>query len=145
VQAKRGLDKFMAFGCVGCHSGVTVGGQMYQKFGVKEDYWLATGSKPKEVLKGIDKGRFHDTNNDADSYMFKVQQLRNVAVTPPYFHDGSVASLDDAVRIMGRLQLGRDLGSADVSDIVAFLESLTGEVPAQFANAPILPVVAVVR
>ena len=145
AQAKRGLDKFMSFGCVGCHNGVTVGGQMYQKFGVKEDYWLATGSQPSEVLKGIDKGRFHDTKNEADSYMFKVQQLRNVAVTPPYFHDGSVARLDDAVRIMGRLQLGRDLGPADVSDIVAFLESLTGEVPAQFANAPILPIAAGAR
>ena len=142
VQAKHGLDKFMSFGCGGCHNGVNVGGQTFQKFGVKEDYWLATGSKPMEVLKGIDKGRFHDTNNEADSYMFKVQQLRNVAVTPPYFHDGSVARLDDAVRIMGRLQLGRDLGPADVSDIVAFLESLTGEVPVQFANAPILPVTA---
>ena len=140
AQAKRGLDKFMSFGCVGCHNGVTVGGQTFQKFGVKEDYWLATGSQPKEVLKGIDKGRFHDTKDEADSYMFKVQQLRNVAVTPPYFHDGSVARLDDAVRIMGRLQLGRALEPADVSDIVAFLESLTGEVPAQFANAPILPI-----
>jgi len=140
AQAKRGLDKFMGFGCVGCHNGVNVGGQTFQKFGVKEDYWLATGSKPMEVLKGIDKGRFHDTKNEADSYMFKVQQLRNVAVTPPYFHDGSVPKLDDAVRIMGRLQLGRDLGPADVTDIVAFLESLTGETPAQFVNAPILPV-----
>ena len=140
AQAKQGLEKFMGFGCVGCHNGVNVGGQTFQKFGVKEDYWLATGSKPMEVLKGIDKGRFHDTKNEADSYMFKVQQLRNVAVTPPYFHDGSVPKLDDAVRIMGRLQLGRDLGPADVNDIVAFLESLTGETPAQFVNAPILPV-----
>ena len=74
--------------------------------------------------------------------MFKVQQLRNVAVTPPFFHDGSVARLEDAVRIMGKLQLGRDLPAADVADIVAFLESLTGEVPADFATPPLLPVVA---
>jgi len=60
-------------------------------------------------------------------------------VTPPYFHDGSVAELPQAVRVMGKLQLGRDLGDADVADIVAFLESLTGEVPAQFAAVPSLP------
>jgi len=71
-----------------------------------------------------------------------VQQLRNVAVTPPYFHDGSVAELGDAVRIMGKLQLGRDLGDADIADIKAFLQSLTGEVPAQFAAVPSLPVAA---
>ena len=140
VQAKRGLDKFMSVGCSGCHNGVVLGGQMYQKFGVTADYWTLTGSKPNDVHKSIDKGRFQDTRNDADAFMFKVQQLRNVAVTPPFFHDGSVAKLEDAVRIMGKLQLGRDLGSADVADIVAFLESLTGEVPAQFATAPVLPV-----
>jgi len=138
-QAKHGLDKFIAVGCVGCHSGVTVGGQMYQKFGVTQDYWIATGSKEIELFKGRDKGRFQDTKNDADAFIFKVQQLRNVAVTPPYFHDGSVADLHDAVRIMGKLQLGRDLGTDEVNDIVAFLESLTGEVPQQFASVPSLP------
>lgn len=139
AQAKQGLDKFIGVGCVGCHSGVTVGGQMYQKFGVTADYWTLTGSKEIDLFKGRDKGRFQDTKNDADAFMFKVQQLRNVAVTPPYFHDGSVADLHDAVRIMGKLQLGRDLSKQDVDDIVAFLESLTGEVPAQFANVPNLP------
>jgi len=138
-QAKHGLDKFIAVGCVGCHSGVTVGGQMYQKFGVTQDYWIATGSKEIELFKGRDKGRFQDTKNDADAFIFKVQQLRNVAVTPPYFHDGSVADLHDAVRIMGKLQLGRDLGTDEVNDIFAFLESLTGEVPQQFASVPSLP------
>ena len=145
AQAQRGLDKFISYGCAGCHNGVTVGGQAYQKFGVTQDYWTLTGSKPNDVHKGIDKGRFQDTKNDADSFIFKVQQLRNVAVTPPYFHDGSVARLDDAVRIMGKLQLGRDLSSADIADIVAFLESLTGEIPAQFATAPILPVAVTAR
>ena len=140
AQATRGLDKFMTMGCVGCHSGVVLGGQSYQKFGVTQDYWTLTGSKPNDVHKGIDKGRFQDTRDEADSFMFKVQQLRNVAVTPPYFHDGSEAKLEDAVRIMAKLQLGRDLPLADIADIVAFLESLTGEVPANFAQAPILPV-----
>jgi cytochrome c peroxidase len=139
AQAQRGLDKFMSFGCVGCHNGVTVGGQMYQKFGITQDYWTLTGSQEVELFKGRDKGRFQDTKSESDAFIFKVQQLRNVAVTPPYFHDGSVAELKDAVRIMAKLQLGRDLSPEDVADIVAFLQSLTGEVPAQFANVPILP------
>ncbi len=138
-QAKQGLDKFMSYGCSGCHGGATVGGQMYQKFGLTQDYWVATGSKEIDLFKGRDKGRFQDTKSDADAYMFKVQQLRNVAVTPPYFHDGSVAELGDAVRIMGKLQLGRDLTDADVADLLAFLQTLTGEVPPQFASAPSLP------
>jgi cytochrome c peroxidase len=134
AQAKQGLDKFMTFGCGGCHNGVTVGGQMYQKFGITQDYWTFTGSREIELFKGRDKGRFQDTKNEADAFIFKVQQQRDVAVTtPPYFHDGSVAELDEAVRIMAKLQLGRDLNASDIADIVAFLQSLTGEVPAQFA------------
>lgn len=139
-KAKSGLEKFMSFGCAGCHSDVVLGGQMFQKFGITQNYWELTGSTEKELLKGRDKGRFHDTKDEADAYMFKVQQLRNVAVTPPFFHDGSVATLPEAVRIMAKLQLGRDLGEADVSDIVAFLETLTGDVPENFANAPVLPI-----
>lgn len=139
AQAKRGLDRFMGAGCSGCHSGALVGGTMYQKFGLTADYWTQTGSQEIELFKGRDKGRFQDTKDEADAFMFKVQQLRNVAVTPPYFHDGSVARLGDAVRVMGRLQLGVELGDAEVADIVAFLESLTGEVPAKFASAPALP------
>jgi cytochrome c peroxidase len=139
AQSRRGLGKFMSFGCSGCHSGVTVGGQMFQKFGVTQDYWMLTGSKEIELFKGRDKGRFQDTKEESDAYIFKVQQLRNVAMTPPYFHDGSVSDLHDAVRIMAKLQLGRDLSADDVADIVAFLASLTGEVPAEFASVPNLP------
>jgi cytochrome c peroxidase len=140
TQAKHGLDKFISYGCAGCHNGVVLGGQMFQKFGLTQNYWELTGSTEKAAFKGRDKGRFHDTGNEADAYMFKVQQLRNVAVTPPYFHDGSVATLPQAVRIMGKLQLGRDLSDEDVSDIVAFLDTLTGSVPEQFAVLPTLPV-----
>lgn len=139
-EAKIGLDKFMSVGCAGCHSGVVVGGQSFQKFGLTEDYWLATGSKEQELLKGRDKGKFHDTQKPEDMFIFKVPQLRNVAMTPPYFHDGSVAKLDDAVRVMARLQLGKQLSDDDVNHIVAFLQTLTGEVPANFAKAPMLPV-----
>jgi cytochrome c peroxidase len=113
---------------------------MFQKFGLTEDYWKATGSVEIPLLKGRDKGRFHDTGKEEDQWIFKVPQLRNVAKTPPYFHDGSVAKLDDAVRVMARLQLGRQLSDGDVQQIVAFLETLTGDVPANFAQAPVLPV-----
>ena len=136
AKAETGLKKFMDTGCTACHNGVGVGGGMYQKFGVMEDYWKATGSKD------IDKGRFDVTRNPDDMYVFKVASLRNVAMTPPYFHDGSVATLPQAVRVMARVQLGKQLSDEDVNDIVAFLNSLTGPLPKDFAAAPILPAAA---
>jgi cytochrome c peroxidase len=131
--AKTGLKKFINTGCVACHNGVGIGGGMYQKFGVVEDYWKATGSDP------IDKGRFDLTKNPDDMYVFRVAGLRNVAMTPPYFHDGSVATLPEAVKVMARVQLGVMLSDDDIRDIVAFLESLTGGLPANFTTAPVLP------
>jgi cytochrome c peroxidase len=131
--AKAGLEKFISTGCVACHNGVGIGGGMYQKFGVVEDYWKATGSDP------VDKGRFDVTKDPNDLYVFRVASLRNVAMTPPYFHDGSVATLPEAVKVMARVQLGVALADADIRDIVAFLQSLTGELPANFATAPVLP------
>jgi len=131
--ARAGLAKFINTGCVACHNGIGVGGATYQKFGVVEDYWTATGSDP------IDKGRADVTKDPADLYVFRVASLRNVAMTPPYFHDGSVTTLPEAVRVMARVQLGVSLSDADTRDIVAFLEKLTGELPADFAAAPVLP------
>jgi len=132
-RARVGLETFVSTGCIMCHNGVLVGGGMYRKFGVVEDYWKATGSDP------IDKGRADVTNNPDDLYVFRVASLRNVAKTPPYFHDGSVATLPEAVKVMARVQLGTMLGDAETGDIVAFLESLTGELPASFAPPPMLP------
>jgi cytochrome c peroxidase len=97
--ARAGLEKFINTGCVACHNGVGVGGGMYQKFGVVEEYWKVTGSDP------IDKGRFDVTKNPDDLYVFRVASLRNAAMTPPYFHDGSVATLPEAVKVMARVQL----------------------------------------
>jgi len=131
--ARAGLQKFINTGCVACHNGVGVGGGMYRKFGVVEDYWKATGSEP------VDKGRADVTKDPEDLYVFRVASLRNVAMTPPYFHDGSVATLPEAVKVMARVQLGVTISDADTRDIVAFLESLTGELPANFATAPVLP------
>ena len=133
AAAQTGLRTFIRVGCATCHNGVGIGGAMYQKFGLKEDYWRATGSTI------VDRGRFDVTQNLDDLYVFKVASLRNVAMTPPYFHDGSVATLPDAVRIMARLQLGRTLADREVMDIIAFLESLTGAVPPHFLTAPELP------
>jgi cytochrome c peroxidase len=89
-KARAGLGTFMNTGCVTCHNGVLVGGGMYRKFGVVEDYWNATGSKV------IDKGRADVTKDPSDLYLFRVASLRNVAMTAPYFHDGSVATLPEA-------------------------------------------------
>lgn len=129
----RGLQRFVANGCAGCHGGALLGGTSLQKFGVVKDYWLATGSKR------IDEGRFNATRNEADRYVFRVPMLRNVAQTAPYFHDGSVATLDAAVRVMAEVQLGRQLPNDEVQAIVAFLGSLTGAMPEHYAPPPRWP------
>lgn len=124
---KAGLKTFISTGCAACHNGVTLGGGTIQKFGMTKDYWLETGSdKP-------DPGRYASTKKEEDRHVFRVAMLRNVAKTAPYFHDGSVERLDRAVRIMASVQLGRTLDDATVASIVSFLESLTGEVPANYA------------
>jgi len=124
---KAGLRAFIATGCAGCHNGPLLGGAMYQKFGVVKDYWTETSSKK------IDVGRFAATKKEEDRYVFRVAMLRNIAKTPPYFHDGSVERLDRAVRVMASVQLGKTLDDATTASIVAFLESLTGDVPAHYA------------
>ena len=130
---KRGLRTFMEMGCIMCHSGTYVGGQSYQKFGLLESYWQITKSKD------VDEGRYVVTKNESDKYVFKVPMLRNVEVTSPYFHDGSVDRLHDAVRVMGEIQLGRDLTITQIEDIVSFLRSLTGSIPEDALRIPLLP------
>jgi cytochrome c peroxidase len=127
---RAGLRTFIDIGCVECHNGRGVGGDAFRKFGIFDDY---------KKSKKVDKGRFDLTKDEADLYMFKVPVLRNVAMTPPYFHDGSVGILPDAVSVMGKVQLGIDLSKKEVSEIVEFLGSLTGKLPEDFANAPVLP------
>lgn len=130
ARQRAGLAKFVDAGCIACHRGALLGGTSMQKFGIVKDYWIATGSKD------IDPGRFAATKNEADRYVYRVPMLRNIAKTAPYFHDGSVARLDDAVRVMAEVQLGRTLPEHDVGDIVAFLESLTGALPGHYAPPP---------
>ena len=121
-KEKRGMKLFMDAGCITCHAGPLLGGNMYQKFGLVNDYWEYTKSE------NIDKGRFDVTNKESDLYVFKVPSLRNIEKTAPYFHDGSVQSLKDAIQIMGKTQLNRELSVKEVSGILYFLETLTGEV-----------------
>ena len=121
-EEKEGYELFKGVGCTACHSGPNVGGQMYQKFGLVKDYFKARGN-PTDA----DNGRFNVTKNESDRHLFRVAPLRNVAVTAPYFHDASAKTLDEAVFIMGRYQLGRDLTPEETKKIVAFLKTLTGE------------------
>jgi len=122
-MAKEGMDTFVSLGCASCHNGVTVGGHSFRKFGLNEPYWTHTKSQR------IDDGRFAQTGDEEDRYVFKVAALRNVEKTGPYFHDGSVASLEDAIGVMAALQVGADLEPDQVEAIGAFLRSLTADIP----------------
>ncbi|MDR1853320.1 MAG: cytochrome-c peroxidase [Azoarcus sp.] len=122
ADAKEGYRMFTDYGCISCHQGVNIGGNFFQRFGVMGDYFADRGNISK-----ADLGRFNVTGQEEDRHLFKVPTLRNVAVTAPYFHDGSAATLDEAIAVMGRYQLGRDLTAEERHKLAAFLESLTGE------------------
>lgn len=129
-QEKKGLATYIEKGCAGCHAGVNLGGQGYYPFGVVE--------KPgAELLPPEDKGRFAVTRSATDEYVFRAPPLRNIAITPPYFHTGKVWSLRQAVAIMGASQLGIQLSDKETDAIVAFLEAVTGTQPK--TEYPILP------
>lgn len=121
-KQQLGYERFKQYGCIACHQGQNVGGNMYQKFGILKDI-------SQSPVLGKDQGRFEVTGNEADRHVFRVPSLRLVSKTPPYFHNGSVNSLDEAVKVMIEYQLGRDVPQQDVDAIVAFLDSLAGELP----------------
>jgi cytochrome c peroxidase len=121
AEERAGYQRFKAYGCVSCHQGINVGGNMYQTFGVMADYFADRGHPTK-----ADLGRFNVTGLESDRHKFKVPSLRNVALTAPYFHDGAAATLDQAVDIMAKYQLGRTLPPEDRRLIVRFLHTLTG-------------------
>jgi cytochrome c peroxidase len=120
ADEKTGYAKFKSYGCVACHQGINVGGNMYQKFG-------AMRAPGEGAAIAADQGRFELTRRAADRHMFRVPSLRNVALTAPYFHNGSVATLDEAVGAMFKYQLGRDAPELDRAQIVRFLHTLNGE------------------
>ena len=121
-QEKRGLQAFMDNGCAGCHAGVNFGGQDYYPFGLVD-------APDSNIRPEGDTGRFALTNTDEDHYVFRAAPLRNVAITPPYFHSGKVWSLEEAVKVMSNAQLGTELTEGQAQDITAFLHTLTGEQP----------------
>jgi cytochrome c peroxidase len=129
ASEKEGLKLFMDKGCGGCHGGVNMGGSGYFPFGVV--------AKPSpDIMKG-DEGRFKITGVKSDEYMFKAPSLRNIALTPPYFHSGTVWSLNEAVAVMGSSQLGITLNQTEIDGIDAFLRSTTGDQPS--IMYPVLP------
>ena len=118
----KGYTLFKQYGCISCHQGVNVGGNLFQKFGLFYDYLAERGN-----ISRSDYGKFNTTNRQMDKFVFKVPSLRNVAVTAPYLHDGSATTLKQAISIMGKTQLGRTLTLDEISLIESFLKSLTGE------------------
>jgi cytochrome c peroxidase len=126
ADEKAGLKVFIDKGCITCHSGNVFGGKMFQKFGLFDDYWKHTKSKK------IDNGVYDLSKKEGDKYFFKVPSLRNVAMTHPYFHDGSVTQLEDAVRVMSEVQLANKLNDQEIKSVVLFLKSLTAEVDAKY-------------
>jgi len=132
-QQIRGLNKVVELGCTGCHSGPAFNGPgTFQKFPVINNPYLE-----KKYQFSNDKGLYEVTGKSGDEHLFKVPTLRNIALTAPYFHNGSVNTLESAVKIMAKVQLGAQPSAAEVADIVAFLNALTGEFPKQ--EMPVLP------
>jgi cytochrome c peroxidase len=123
-----GLRTFLDAGCQACHHGALLGGTSYQKLGAVKAYPGST-----------DPGRYRVTKVEPDKGVFKVPSLRNVEKTGPYYHDGKVTSLDQAVRDMAEYQLGRTLTDSQVKEIVAFLKVLTGRIDPEYIKPPVLP------
>jgi cytochrome c peroxidase len=126
ADERAGAELFVSTGCVTCHQGVALGGTSFQRMGAVQDYFAARGTPLTEA----DNGRYNVTHNETDRHFFKVPTLRNVAQTAPYLHDGTQATLEETVRVMGRFQLGRTLDDTQVARLVSFLNALTGELPA---------------
>lgn len=132
-QQVRGMNKAVELGCTSCHSGPAFNGPgVFQKFPMHPNGYFEA-----QYHISKDKGLAEVTKKDSDAHMFKVPTLRNIALTAPYFHNGSVPTLEKAVRVMAKLQLDKELSDEEVADIVAFLNALTGEFPKQ--EMPVLP------
>ena len=123
TQAKQGYELFKKYDCATCHVGPNLGGESYELKGLRNHYFAERGME----LTAEDDGRYKQTQQERDRHRFKVPGLRNVALTWPYYHDGTRATLADAVRDMGKYQSGVELNEQQVDDIVAFLNTLTGE------------------
>jgi cytochrome c peroxidase len=121
VTEIRGYHQFKAYGCIACHQGENIGGNMFQKMGLVRDYFKDRGNETTE-----DQGRYNVTHLEKDRHVFRVPSLRNVSLTAPYFHDGSAKTLEEAVSVIAKYQLGRKIPESDSKLIVEFLKSLIG-------------------
>ncbi len=121
-EEKEGYRLFKDYGCTSCHQGAAVGGNMFQQFGVFRDYFT-----DHPIENRADFGRYNITGSEEDRWKFKVPSLRLVTLTAPYFHNGRAKTLEQAVKIMGKYQLGREIPDHDVTLIIKFLETLAGE------------------
>jgi cytochrome c peroxidase len=120
-QQRLGYGLFKQDGCIACHQGVNIGGNLFERFGVQSAYFQHRGH-----ITAADFGRFAQTGRESDKYVFRVPSLRNVALTAPYFHDGMAKTLASAVETMAKYQLGHSLSTQDRNAIVDFLRTLTG-------------------
>lgn len=123
AEEVAGYELFKENKCATCHTGVNLGGQSFEYMGIKDNYFDYRGTG----LTDGDNGRYSVTKNEQDRHRFKTPTLRNVMLTPPYMHDGSIATVEDAIRIMHQFQIGKNISDADTKSLVAFLNTLTGE------------------
>lgn len=128
AQQKRGVALFVSTGCTTCHYGAAIGGLRYAIMGQAEAYPNLT-----------DEGRYAITGEEADKFVFKVPSLRNIAMTGPYLHDGSAATVEETIELMARYQLGRELTTEQIADMAAFMDALTGEIPTEYIAVPDFP------
>jgi len=119
---KKGYLRFKELGCISCHQGVNVGGNLFQKFGIFYDYLGERGD-----IINADYGRINVTNREVDMHVFKVPSLRNIEVTAPYLHDGKAETLEEVIAIMGKTQIGKTISDEDIVLLASFLKTLTGE------------------
>ncbi|MFM9912085.1 MAG: cytochrome-c peroxidase [Methylophilaceae bacterium] len=131
-QEKEGFETFKRYGCVSCHQGVLLGGNMFERMGSVRDYFKDRGN-----IQPADLGHYNVTHNETHRYYFKVSSLRNIEKTAPYFHDGSAKTMAEAVETMAKYNLGITMAKQDVNNIVAFFKTLTGDAPAPIQSNPL--------
>jgi len=122
AEEKHGYQLFKGYGCTACHQGMNVGGNLFQTLGVMGDYF-----KDHPIENDADLGRYNITGKVSDRFRYKVPSLRTAVLTAPYFHNGAHDTLYEAIRVMAKYQLGREIPDADIRSIIQFLYTLPGE------------------
>ncbi len=123
-DAKNGYELFKSYGCISCHQGLNIGGNLFQKMGVYKNYF-----ETKQFISQTDLGLYNVTGIEQDKFVFKVPSLRNVALTAPYLHDGSAKTLEDVILIMAEYQIGQPITKREANYITEFLKTLNGDLP----------------